>query len=447
MSNAKNPSNNPKKKNSRKQPRYDIDELIEVERKPRKVIINTNKQLKQANNKLKRQVKRLMLLSKEPFTQTKWNHTRSPTLFKAINDYHDNSLAEYVYGLFHPDAVFTDNLNIKAPSVLPIPTSNFAFKETFTLTPNSKGNFVLCWNPNYLGSSAEISKFVLPNQQNQVKAMFSNIYYDTHEDLDGNSAATHFNAQVFKHITQEFAKYRLTSACIKVKYTGKVLDQAGCLSACASFSEFPRTALCVYNDQPLLSTYEVPNLYPTLQRLGDFDTIRQGQWAKTVSLVNSPDGLTCVYIPTDSLSQVFVDNGDTISAKDISLWYPAAPQNATGSTWYSRNANITYDICGYGIFNPQAVPCITVEAYYNYEIIVHEDQLPFFRPTVTKMDYNKAAQLSKATQQIASTVGTITQTKSHDDPSVMSRIASALREGFKLAEPYLPLIKMGISLM
>jgi hypothetical protein len=85
-------------------------------------------------------------------------------LYKQINDYHDNMLAEYVYGLFHPDAVYRENLNIKAPSILPIPTTNFAFKETFTLTPNSYGNFLIVWSPNYLGSMDRIP-IIMKNKQ------------------------------------------------------------------------------------------------------------------------------------------------------------------------------------------------------------------------------------------------------------------------------------------
>jgi hypothetical protein len=106
-----------------------------------------------AFNRMQRQLRRLTILSRKPFDQTSWYHTRQPTLFRQVNDYHDNSLAEYVYGIFHPDAVYRENMNIKAPSILPIPTTNFAFKETFTIKPNMDGNFVLVWSPNYLGST------------------------------------------------------------------------------------------------------------------------------------------------------------------------------------------------------------------------------------------------------------------------------------------------------
>jgi hypothetical protein len=413
---------------------------------------NNRKKIRNRNQIIRNLRQRLstMVLEKQMFSNdTPWYHTRQPGLYRQVNSYHDNALAEYVYGLFHPDAVYRENLNIKAPSVLPIPTTNFAFKETFTLQPNIYGNFVLVWSPNYLGSMDRIPEVMKHKQINGINAngYFSNVYYDVNETLDGNSMATSFQAQTFKHINQQFNKYRLTSACIKVKYTGKVLNQSGMMSACASFMEFPRTAVCVANNTTMSSTYAVPNEFPQLQRLGDFDTIRQGQWTKTINIVDEPSGITCVYIPTDTLSQAFVDNADTLTAKTITDFYPQEPANAIGTYWYSRNANITFDICGYGITTENQTNCITVECYYNYEIIVNEDQLSFFRPTTARIETKQAEDIQRMTQKVASTVGTITETRSHESPSTMSKIATAIRQGLQYAEPYLPLLKLGTMLL
>lgn len=441
--NPNNQNNNRPKK--RRPPQNNNNNNYSNYSQPRKALQNTNKQLKQQNNKLKRQLQRLNVLSYNPFAKQIWYHNRSPTLFTQINQLHDNQLAEYVYGIFHPDAVYRENMNIKAPSIVPIPTTNFAFKETFTITPNDKGNFVLAWNPDYLGTSAQIAKLIEP-QTPRLNGYFSTTYVDTSRDLDGNSAATNWRAHTYKHIVQDFSKYRLTSACIKIKYTGKVIDQSGMLSACASFMEFPRSALVLSQDQQMTSTYQIPNQFPQLQRLGDFDTIRQGQWAKTISLVDHPDGLTCVYLPTDSLSQAFRDNADTITAKDI-INYRPTDLNANMAIWFTRNANITFDVCGYGIFNPNAVPLLTVEAYYNYEILVNEDQLCYFRPTVQTLPQKQVEEVTKVANTVAAQSGTITDTTKHESPNIMSQIIKAIQQGYKMAEPYLPLLKLGAEMV
>lgn len=380
-----------------------------------------------------------------PNRSSTWYHTRMPGLKTQLAERIANVEAEYIYGIFHPDVVYRENLNIKAPSILPIPTTSFSFKETFFLAPNDSGNFLIIWNPNYLGSSTAIPS-IFPGQLQNYAGYFSNLYYSNHASLDGNSAAQSIKAVTFRRVIQDFNKYRLTSACMKVKYTGKVLNQSGMLAACASFMEFPRSAVAVQPDAQMTSEYDIPNTFPQLQRLGDFDNIRQGQWAKTVSVVNDPDGITCVYIPTDTLSQVFVDNGDTIDAKNVVTYYPS--QGTVAQTWLAKNANITYDVCGYGISKEGNISTITVECYYNYEIIVREDQMPYFRPTVYKPIASESNRdPDKAIKGIVSTAGTITKTHDHDDPSIMSRIATAIRKGFDTIEPYLPLIKVAAALV
>lgn len=146
-----------------------------------------------------------------------------------------------------------------------------------------------------------------------------------------------------------------------------------------------------------------------------------------------------------------MDNADTITSKNISDFNPQFPIGGVGTQWYCRNANISFDICGYGIINDDVnVPCITVECYYNYEIIVNEDQLSFFRPTTPKIEMSAAEGVQRMTQQVASTVGTITTTKMHDEPSIMNKIKQALtttKKWFGYAEPLLDIFKLGIKLV
>lgn len=378
--------------------------------------------------------------------KSKWNHAAEPTLYKSVNDYHDNMLAEYVYGIFHPDVVYRDNLTIKAPSIVPIPTSTFAFKETYFTKPNEQGNIAFCWNPNYLGSNQEIQALVDSNVNPLRSGFFSCLYENNHESLTGNGVNTNWHAVTYRRINQDFSKYRLTSACLKIKYIGKVLNQSGQFSACASFMEFPRTACTLQNDINIPSTYPLHQFaHPQLDALGDFDVIRQGQWAKSVSIVQQPDGITVVWLPVDSLSSVFVDNADTIDTKELTTVYP---EGMTQAVWKCKNANMTFDLCGFGISSESNINTICVEAYYNYEILVREEQMPYFRPTV--IDTKLAAQVEKyapALKQISSVAGTITPTKSHEAPTTMSRIRDALKEGYKFAEPYLPLIKLAATLI
>lgn len=374
-------------------------------------------------------------------------HEREEGLKEAYADYRDTYLANYIYGLYHPDVVFQEHLDIKFPATMPIPTTTFAFKDTFTIQPNHSGNFVLWWNPNYLGSDPDL----LSNMQVQAanyRGLFSNLYYNNAAALDGNSELnSDWKCRTFKHVTQQFAKYRLTSACIKVKYTGKVLDQSGCFAACATYTTFPRTVLAVPNDMPLVAEYPYQGTGENgniLGKWGDFDTIRQGQWAHTVSVVSDPDGITCVYLPSDPLSEVFVNNGETIDSQ-----YPQTEyfnQYAQG-IWQPKNANLGYAICGYGI-DTQA-SSVTVECYYNFEIIVREEQMPYFRPHVADARLVRfGSRINDSVRSISGQFGGITRTKEHNAPSTMSRIKSALNTAYKYAGDIVPLLlKVGKAIL
>lgn len=374
----------------------------------------------------------------------KFSHEREDGLKQRYTEYRDNVLADYIYGLYHPDVVFRESLDIKSPSYMPVPTTSFKFKETFNVTPNSYGNFVLYWYPNFLGTSAALEHIHAPDGTvpNSNTCYFSTILCNTSQYLDGNTELLDgWRAQCFKHVQQDFEKYRLTSACLKVKYTGKVLDQSGMLAAAASYVKSYRTVYGVLATGEPRSGYDLPAaITKPISQFCDFDNIRQGQWADTCSLVSDPDGLTCVYVPTDPLNQVFVDNATTIDSINHRLDY-----DATGwlRSFMPTNANISYAVAGYGIAN--ASTCITVEAYYNYEIIVRQEQYPYFSPRVAHPKYLEHKDTLTRIVDMTTANGLITHTKSHNKSTVWTSVRNAFQKAANVATEVYPYIKPLIS--
>lgn len=353
----------------------------------------------------------------------------------AYADYKDNILADYIYGIFHPDIVFKENLNIKSPSYLPVPTTSFRFKETLTVQPNSSGNFVIYWYPNFLGTQSVLNEMYVFN-----KCYYSLLYVNNNSLLSGQSKGEgSWNGVSFRAVSQDFEKYRLTSACIKVKYTGQVIQQSGMLAAAASYVKSYCLVAGRLYDQQDFSEFPVPVDYALpLESFTDFDNIRQGQWAQSCSLVNDPDGITCTYVPTDPLNQVFVDNGTTIDQDNIEI---RSGENFKTVAWRPKNANISYAICGYGIKSD--TPCITIETYYNFEIIVKQEQYPYFNPTAGEPKLVRNIGLLNSVQNLVSVSGLISKTKQHDNNSVWDKIKSAFKKAsdtYKDVFPYLSAI-------
>lgn len=379
-------------------------------------------------------------------SRDRYYHEREEGLKDMYAEYRDNILADYIYGLYHPDVVFKESLDIKSPSYMPVPTTSFKFKETFTISPNRRGNFVIYWSPNFLGTSDELTRIHKPEgiQANEYITGFPLCYVNSSANLDGNSELLNeWYGINFKHVRQDFEKYRLTSACIKVKYTGKVLNQSGILAAAASYTRSFRTTLSVPVTDQLPSSFQMP-LQATreLSQFCDFDNIRQGQWAETCSIVSDPEGLTCTYVPTDPLNQVFVDNATTIDAINHNVIWDGS---RFISMWQPTNANISYAICGYGINPDEVASCITVEAYYNYEIIVRQEQYPYFSPRVsdTKLLSHKTS-VSRILDGISSS-GLIKHTTTHDNRSVWTKVRGAFAKAAQIGADVWPYVKPFIA--
>jgi hypothetical protein len=399
--------------------------------------------LKKQLNDLKSQLK---AVKPTPVPRSMKNvHEREEGLKELYAEYQDNVLADYIYGLYHPDVVFKESLDIKSPSYMPVPTTTFKFKETFTIIPNSRGNFVLLWLPNYLGTSEAIVRIHKPEgYQDPIEGVFSNCYVNSSEDLDGNAALLNgWKAHTFKHVAQDFQKYRLTSAAVKVKYTGKVLDQSGMLAAAATYIRTPRSVYMYPVAGTAPAEYSLPiQATASMSQFCDFDNIRQGQWADTCSVVSDPDGITCTWVPTDPLNQVFVDNAATIDA--ISHQRVWEGSNVVAH-WTPTNANISYAICGYGIASQTS--CITVEAYYNFEIIVKQEQFPYFSPRVAHTKLLNHKETLQRVTDLVSSQGLVSHSKTHDSPSVWTKVRGAFTKAGRIAADVYPYIKPLISLL
>lgn len=337
-------------------------------------------------------------------------------------EYQDNVLADYIYGLFHPDIAYRDKLDIKSPSYLPIPTTTFRFKETFTIKPNVAGNFVLHWNPNFLGSTSELKR--LYADYVAYDTYYSNISVNVDSGLTGyTDMATGWEAVPFREVAQAFQKYRLTSACIKVIYTGKVIDESGMFAAAATYKNVSRTVCRNRSEDLPITNYRLPDSVASqLASFGDFDNIRQGQWALTQSIIENPAGITCIYVPTDPLNQVFVNDSTLIN-------YERQMTSTADHYYYTlspTNANISYTICGYGL--PDTT-CVTVESYYNFEIIVAQEQNPYFNPTLAKPSLLKNSTFLSTVGSLVSSMGLIKDSRKFDDKSILGKVRAILSRG------------------
>lgn len=293
----------------------------------------------------------------------------TPAFRQAYKVYNDDKLQvlQYIYALLHTDEVYHKGWAIKIPSRIPQPTTTFCFKDVEVLQPNTNGNLGIVWSPNYLATASKM-RLIFNADYN---TGFANLYVNNDSTLTGTSDNNNYKPHLFRPVNQSFSKYRLTSAMIKIKYIGNVLNQAGTISGCVSYGDFNRY---VYGSLVKM-TNEVASIYDHAgySKFGNFDIIKGGLWSRTINLTAQPEGMTAIYIPVDDLNEVFVDDAQMIAGHVVEVQSSAGLGVAEIDP---ANTNTTYVFAIQGCPNTSS---IQVEMYYNFEIVIEDEQVPYFR--------------------------------------------------------------------
>ena len=337
-------------------------------------------------------------IPQNPIKLRKMNPQKAMTSILSTNK---RNLIQYIYGLIHPDIAISECMQVKKPSGIPIPSTTFGIKRNLTLKTNSSGNLALIWVPNYLCSlqgfkdlhSTYPINSQLTGNITVANTAFTNLWYTNSDNLDGAKLTDIvWNAHPINTLSQDFARYRLTSALIKVKYTGNKLNQAGMMYSSASYKQLPYITAASGTMATTLSSNSVENADDYFMKFNNFDVTRNGQWNKSVNVTANANGLEALYVPTDPMNDVFAKDGFVTSTEKTT---GTESSNLYVCCQYPNNTNIKYSFVCQGL--PASTACVTVETYYNFEIIVEQEQMPYFHSVnsahgVNLNDVNEAHQ-------------------------------------------------------
>ena len=318
-------------------------------------------------------------VSQNPIKLRKMNPQKAMTSILSTNK---KNLIQYIYGLIHPDIAISDCMQVKKPSGIPIPSTTFGIKRNITLKTNASGNLAIIWIPNYLCSlngfkdvhkTYPINSSMTGNLTTSNTA-FTNLWYTNSDALDGSRQNDIvWTANPVSTLSQDFARYRLTSALIKVKYTGNKLNQAGMMYSSATYKQLPYMAAASMSLATTMTSNSVANASDYFAIFTKFDVTRNGQWNKSVNVTANANGLEALYVPTDPMNDVFAKDGFVTSNEKTT---GSETSDSFVCCQYPNNTNIKYSFVCQGL--PASTSCVTVETYYNYEIIVEQEQMPYF---------------------------------------------------------------------
>lgn len=345
--------------------------------------------LNQLEGKLTNAITRVTDLQKSaklPRDPMEFRKIPSEQVVPALEDYHRIMRSQYLYSMIHPDYAVTEGLQVKMYSDVPIPTTSIGIRTMYNLDTSKLGTFLLTWTPNFLSSSTYLEqkfKGVSATGGAWKDYYYSNTSFNNGDKLSGDTELSSNLSHPLPCFQPSvlLQKYRLVSAILKVKYNGSVLNQSGTMVSCATFDAIPVVEYAANGNDPTT----VIQYGGETSRYQDFNLIRNGLWNYSQNITADANGLECLYVPLDPMSQTFYD---------LSTYYGAPDDISTGtytdastSKGYAINrmvgavgAQLSYVVAGYNL--PESTRCIQVEVFYNYEVISDPSVAPLLRSSL-----------------------------------------------------------------
>lgn len=220
---------------------------------------------------------------------------------------------KYLDDLLYPERAY----NAKIPNSVPFPTASIRVHNTSTLTTNSTGNVVFCWNPYYLSESSASYCFV-----------------NNDATLTGSAANNIFGTiqNGFSSIPALYSEFRLVSASVVVTCRSSQLNMSGVLSG------------GILIDPSLIFAGGVA-------QLGNFLNIDDSYYNQ---IRPAGDGLRMLYFPIDPSFESFTTMG---------------------------NVKPGFAFCFYGQGLQASTPCIRVDYYANFECTPYANMMQYIPRT------------------------------------------------------------------
>jgi len=278
-------------------------------------------------------------------------------LQSALATYHSYIRAQYLLGLVHPDIAVREQIPVKLPSELPIPTASIGYHVQNQFSTSALGTFLLSWRPSFL----------LPLDQltGAAGTGASQLTFNNAVGLTGgvSIAGNNFVATGY-YPAVTLQRYRLVSALLKISYNGSVFNQAGSMLACATFD--PLVCACGNLANPVTSYSD-----GLVDRFGVFSLIQNGLWNTDFNITEDARGLEFLYVPTDPDDYTFQRAGTFYGTSSVM-------PGTFGPDF--EGAHINYIVAGRNL--PAGLSCVLVDTYYNYEVIADPSSAPILRSSV-----------------------------------------------------------------
>lgn len=283
---------------------------------------------------------------------------------------------------------------VKQPSLLNPPSTSIPLRTLTTIPTNGSNSCCISWNPCFFCTPSELKKIKIGKRVNDTGAVLNDVYanricsvlYSTgrYEANIENVSSSSWLAPVCA-IPENLpevgvSKARLVSAKIKISFRGPILMQGGTIMAAATFQGAPGVVAAT-DEGDVLKDAEgnqltwakifTPVLGPEINvdDVSPFNEkiISNGIWSKNVSITKDANGISAVFVPMDSMDEIFYKPG-TYFGESVEGDIPLKQNAGTLLLNDNKGARLSY------IFNIQGLPInnpnpIVVETYTTWEVL------------------------------------------------------------------------------
>lgn len=359
--------------------------------KNNKNIVNKNKIKKNRNNNKKIKMRKFNPINPNNIIYKNPVPIHKEYIIKTLN---------YIKGVIEPEICVSDGFIAKQPSIFNLPSTSVGFRNNINISTDVNGDFYLAWNPNFLANESSLQYYVFVN--NGVDIPCNTFSHLCSKDIANNSL--NFYPSYVPKV--DLSKYRLVSAKIKVTYIGSNLEKSGMLYACATYDQMPVLVGLINNSNVLPykktngswidpvtdltfngNSFAAKNAYESMTE----QRISNGIWNKNVNVVQSNQGISCLHIPTDPISEIFYPLGtyfgERTPYKNINTTDVTAASNQIFPYNFSTaGSQLCYLVCGHGL--PANKEVINIQTFYNYEVIPTVSSAPFLKGNTDNQNYD-----------------------------------------------------------
>ena len=281
---------------------------------------------------------------------------------KQIDEYNKKQDFNYLNDLLDP----IRRKSVKIPSDKPIPSCSFQIHNSFAFNTNELGMDAFYFNPWFLASEKIYTRSAPPGSYEEAHVSmggatyFANVYIDADGTITNPYQWYYPGGSVLQTIPDVYAKYRLVSACMLLRYTGQIDEAKGLMGGSVVFLK--SNAIGVRYNLPGEGIGIRGARCGDFEQFTSFDMIRDAYFNKEVSCL---EGLKLLYFPLDNSFNEFrkvCDGSDFTYQKSLNMNYTQV--NASNA---SMKSGFGWMVYLQGV--PSTSKCFRLDYYLNYECL------------------------------------------------------------------------------